>query len=195
MAAMLMAIMFIMGFTPLGSIPLPFMKATTTHIPVILAAMLFGWRIGAMFGVGFGIVSVIRSTIMPNVTSFAFSPFVPIPGTDSGSWSALIIAFVPRVCIAFAVLAIYKLIKSKLSLKTCGLVCGIVGSLTNTVLVLGMIYLLLGREYASAMSIGYDLLLTMLCGVVVTNGIGEAITAAVITAILVPLLDRFVQKQ
>jgi len=45
------------------------------------------------------------------------------------------------------------------------------------------------------MSIGYDLLLTMLCGVVVTNGIGEAITAAVITAILVPLLDRFVQKQ
>ena len=147
---MLMGIMIIMGFTPLGSIPLPFMKATTTHIPVIMAAILYG----AIFGLGFGVVSIIRSTLMPNLTSFAFSPFVPLPGSDSGSWKALLIAFIPRVCIGLFVAACYKLLSGHTSKKVCYAVCGVIGSITNTALVLGMIYLLLGREYAIAQGIG-----------------------------------------
>ena len=136
---MLMGIMIIMGFTPLGSIPLPFMKATTTHIPVIMAAILYGWKAGAIFGLGFGVVSIIRSTLMPNLTSFAFSPFVPLPGSDSGSWKALLIAFIPRVCIGLFVAACYKLLSGHTSKKVCYAVCGVIGSITNTALVLGMI--------------------------------------------------------
>lgn len=187
--AMLMGIMIIMGFTPLGSIPLPFMKATTTHIPVIMAAILYGWKAGAIFGLGFGVVSIIRSTLMPNLTSFAFSPFVPLPGSDSGSWKALLIAFIPRVCIGLFVAACYKLLSGHTSKKVCYAVCGVVGSITNTALVLGMIYLLLGREYAIAQGIGFDALLGLLCGVVFSNGIGEAIVAAVLTPALLSTAD------
>ncbi len=187
--AMLMGIMIIMGFTPLGSIPLPFMKATTTHIPVIMAAILYGWKAGAIFGLGFGVVSIIRSTLMPNLTSFAFSPFVPLPGSDSGSWKALLIAFIPRVCIGLFVAACYKLLSGHTSKKVCYAVCGVIGSITNTALVLGMIYLLLGREYAIAQGIGFDALLGLLCGVVFSNGIGEAIVAAVLTSALLSTAD------
>ena len=186
---MLMGIMIIMGFTPLGSIPLPFMKATTTHIPVIMAAILYGWKAGAIFGLGFGVVSIIRSTLMPNLTSFAFSPFVPLPGSDSGSWKALLIAFIPRVCIGLFVAACYKLLSGLTSKKVCYAVCGVIGSITNTALVLGMIYLLLGREYAIAQGIGFDALLGLLCGVVFSNGIGEAIVAAVLTSALLSTAD------
>ena len=186
---MLMGIMIIMGFTPLGSIPLPFMKATTTHIPVIMAAILYGWKAGAIFGLGFGVVSIIRSTLMPNLTSFAFSPFVPLPGSDSGSWKALLIAFIPRVCIGLFVAASYKLLSGHTSKKVCYAVCGVIGSITNTALVLGMIYLLLGREYAIAQGIGFDALLGLLCGVVFSNGIGEAIVAAVLTSALLSTAD------
>lgn len=186
---MLMGIMIIMGFTPLGSIPLPFMKATTTHIPVIMAAILYGWKAGAIFGLGFGVVSIIRSTLMPNLTSFAFSPFVPLPGSDSGSWKALLIAFIPRVCIGLFVAACYKLLSGHTSKKVCYAVCGVIGSITNTALVLGMIYLLLGREYAIAQGIGFDALLGLLCGVVFSNGIGEAIVAAVLTSALLSTAD------
>ena len=176
--AMLMAIMFLMGFTPLGSIPLPFMKATTTHIPVILAAILFGWKAGVCFGAGFGVISVLRSTMAPNVTSFAFSPFVPMPGQSTGSWKALIIAFVPRICIGLVVTLCMHLL----------------GRRQNTILVLALIYLLLGRSYAAASGIAYEALLGVLGGVVVTNGIGEAVCAAVLTAALAPLLRKLLTR-
>lgn len=192
--AMLMGIMIIMGLTPLGSIPLPFMKATTTHIPVIMAAILYGWKTGAIFGLGFGVVSVIRSTLMPNLTSFAFSPFVPIPSSDSGSWKALLIAFVPRICIGLFAAACYKLLSGHTSKKVCYMVCGVIGSITNTVLVLGMIYLLLGREYAAAQGISFDALLGLLCSVVFSNGIGEAVLAAILTPVLLSVVEHYTAR-
>ncbi len=36
--ALLVAIMIVLASTPLGYIPLPFMRATTMHIPVIVGA-------------------------------------------------------------------------------------------------------------------------------------------------------------
>ena len=203
--AMLMAIMFLMGFTPLGSIPLPFMKATTTHIPVILAAILFGWEAGVCFGAGFGVISVLRSTMAPNVTSFAFSPFVPMPGQSTGSWKALIIAFVPRICIGLVVTLCMHLLGRRQNTRLGGFLCGIAGSLTNTILVLALIYLLLpivdrGTFFADVLAltaycgIAYEALLGVLGSVVLTNGIGEAVCAAVLTAALAPLLRKLLTR-
>ena len=44
--ALLTALMLVMAFTPLGYIPLPFMNATTMHIPVIIGACLLGLEFG-----------------------------------------------------------------------------------------------------------------------------------------------------
>lgn len=188
---MLMVIMIIMGFTPLGSIPLPFMKATTTHIPVILAAILFGVKSGAVFGFAFGVISMVRSTIMPSLTSFAFTPFISIPGVTGFNWQALIIAFVPRILIGVLTALMYRMLeKLKVNQKMNFMVCGVCGSLINTVLVLGLIYVLIGEAYASAQGIGMSALLSLLMGVVFSNGIGEAIVASICVSVLGTILFK-----
>lgn len=186
---MLMIIMIIMGFTPLGSIPLPFMKATTTHIPVIIAAILFGVKSGAVFGFVFGIISMLRSTFMPNLTSFAFTPFIAIPGVDGFNWQAIIIAFIPRILIGVIVSLLYTFLKNKkVNPKINFMISGVVGSMVNTVFVLGLIYILMGEAYANAQQIAIPALFSMLMGVVFTNGIGEAIVAAIcVSAVLIAL--------
>ena len=62
-------------FTPLGFIPIGPMKATTMHIPVILAGILLGIKGGAITGLVFGISSVVNATINPTILSFVFTPF------------------------------------------------------------------------------------------------------------------------
>lgn len=193
MQAMLMAIMLIMGFTPLGSIPLPFMKATTTHIPVILAAILFGVKSGVAFGIGFGFVSMIRQTIMPNITAFAFTPFIPIPGTAGFNWCGLVVAFVPRIMMGVGVALLYRwLTKRKVNDRLKLMICSITGSMANTIFVLGFIYILMGNAYASVQGISHEALLGLLAGVVFSNGIGEAFVAAIlVTAIGSALMKAF----
>ena len=73
--ALLAAIMMVMSATPLGYIPLPFMKATIMHIPVIIGACLLGPSVGAGLGALFGLTSIVMATISPNITSFVFTPF------------------------------------------------------------------------------------------------------------------------
>lgn len=188
---MLIVIMIIMGFTPFGSIPLPFMKATTTHIPVIIAAILFGVKSGIVFGIGFGIISMIRSTLMPSITSFAFTPFISIPGVDGFNWQALIIAFVPRILIGVIVAILYRKLKqTKLNEQMNLIICSLTGSMVNTVFVLGLIYLLVGEAYASSQGIMQSALLELLMGVVLTNGIGEAIVAAICVVVIVSALFK-----
>ena len=66
--ALLVALELVLAFTPLGYIPLGFMNATTMHIPVILGACLLGSKMGGVLGGVFGVTSVIRATITPNLT-------------------------------------------------------------------------------------------------------------------------------
>ena len=47
---LLSAISIFMGLSGLGFIPLPFMKATIMHIPVIIGAVLEGPIVGATVG-------------------------------------------------------------------------------------------------------------------------------------------------
>ena len=48
--AMMAAIVVLLANTPLGMIQLPIIKATTTHIPVIIGAILLGPMAGAVLG-------------------------------------------------------------------------------------------------------------------------------------------------
>lgn len=181
--ALLTALMLVMAFTPLGYIPLPFMNATTMHIPVIIGACLLGPKMGGVLGGLFGITSVVRATISPNLTSFVFTPFYSFSPEFHGSWTSLIVAIVPRiligVCAGFVFLGLKKLIHNEtISLA----VSGFVGSMVNTIGVMGLIYLLFGEQYAAAGGTDPSLLLGVIMGVVGLNGVPEAIIAAVLTA-------------
>lgn len=188
--ALLTAILVVLSVTPIGSIPLPSIKATTTHIPVIVGAILLGPGAGVFLGAAFGVMSVVRSTLAPTLTTFVFSPFLPVPGSDQGSFKALIVAFVPRILVGLLPALLFKALKEKkVGDKTACVACGALGSITNTVLVLALIYLLFGAEYAAALGSSYELLIGLLMGVVFTIGFAEAVIAViVVAAICVPLL-------
>lgn len=181
--ALLTALMLVMAFTPLGYIPLPFMNATTMHIPVIIGACLLGPKMGGVLGGLFGITSVVRATISPNLTSFVFTPFYSFSPEFHGSWMSLIVAIVPRiligVCAGFVFLGLKKLFHNEtISLA----ISGFVGSMVNTIGVMGLIYLLFGEQYAAAGGTDPSLLFGVIMGVVGVNGVPEAIIAAVLTA-------------
>ena len=78
--AMLCGVLLVMGMTGIGFIPLPVIKATTMHIPVILGAVLLGPKAGAVLGCVFGLCSVWANTTTPGLLSFAFSPFMTNEG-------------------------------------------------------------------------------------------------------------------
>lgn len=184
----LLAIEILLALTPIGFVPLGFTKATTIHIPVIIGAIFLGPMAGVILGAGFGIMSIIMNTISPSLTSFVFSPFITVGGT-AGNMYSLVVALVPRMMIGLSAYYSYKWV-SKWDKK--GIMAyataGVVGSLTNTVLVLTGIYLFFGQSYAAAREVAFEALFGVIMGIVGINGIPEAIVAAVIVATLCKVL-------
>lgn len=186
----LLAIEIILAATPIGFIPLGFTKATTVHIPVIIGAIFLGPVGGFILGSTFGIMSIIMNTVSPALTSFVFSPFITVGGTNGNVWS-IVVALVPRMMIGITAYYSYKWVK-KWDDK--GIIAyataGIVGSLTNTILVMGGIYIFFGQQYAAAKEVAFEALFGVIIGIIGMNGIPEAIVAAIIVATLCKVLKR-----
>lgn len=73
--ALLMALLAVLGFTPLGFIMVPPVSITILHIPVILGAVLFGPGCGALLGFEFGLISMVRAIMAPTPPiDMLFSP-------------------------------------------------------------------------------------------------------------------------
>ncbi len=191
----LLAIEIILNFTPLGLIPLGFMNATTLHIPVIIGAIFLGPIGGGILGASFGILSVITNTIRPNITSFVFSPFITISNT-SGNFTSLVIAIVPRILIGVVAYYIYKVASKKCKNKiTAYSLAALAGSLTNTIFVLGGIYLFFGSAYAAAKGLAFEALFGVILSVVAINGIPEAIVAAIVVSTMCKILSQIYKKK
>jgi uncharacterized membrane protein len=67
---------------------------------------------------------------------------------------------------------------------------GIAGAMTNTLLVMGSIYVFYKYPYAEAVGVDPDALMTMIGGVISFNGVIEAIVGAVIVYLVGIVLDK-----
>ncbi len=194
--ALFVAIIILLSVTPLGYIHLGVINATTIQIPVIIGAILFGWKKGAFLGGVFGITSMIKNTVQPNATSFVFSPFVPVFGKDKGSLFAIVVCIVSRVMIGVVAGLLFKaLSKTKLSKALSAGVCGFCGALTNTILVMGGIYLFFGRSYSAAKDQAYETLIGTVMATITGIGITEALVSAVISAAVCVPLFKYMSKK
>lgn len=190
LTSMFTAIIIAMAFVPyLGYIPLGFMNATIIHIPVIVGAIVLGPVKGAFLGFVFGITSMINNTFNPNVTSFVFSPFYSGAVAD-GNFGSIIVCMVPRILIGVVAYYVYAGIMKLLKGRKKGTVpalaaAGVAGSMTNTILVMNLIYFLFGSSYAMARGgMSLDALYGVILTVIGTQGVPEAIVAGVlVTAI------------
>lgn len=173
--AMLSAISVILGFTPLGIIPVPPVPATIMHIPVIIAAILEGPIIGAIMGLIFGIISIVRAITTGNLLLVAYlNPLVSV---------------LPRILIGVVAYYVYKGIPIKNEKIRVGLSAA-VGTAINTIGFLGMMYLLYANEYSVVKKISQDTVAKVMLAVAMTNGIPEIIVAVIITVGVIMALKK-----
>ena len=194
--ALFVALIILLSVTPLGYIPLGAITATTLQMPGIIGAVLFGWKKGAVLGGVFGLTSLFKNTVQPNLTSFVFSPFVPVFGDESGSLWAIVISLFPRIMIGVVAAAVFSLlVKFKLNKTLSSAIAGFCGSLTNTVLVMGGIYVFFGESYSAAKDIAYNALMATVSATITGAGITEAIVSAVVCGAVCTALIKYSERK
>lgn len=177
--AMLSGISIFLGLTGLGFVQLPLFKLTILHIPVIIGAIIEGPIVGASIGFIFGLFSLYQNITAPTLMSpFFYNPIVSI---------------VPRVLIGIVSYYVYKLLREKFkSTKTALTIAAVAGSLTNTIGVLGSIYLFYFKDYANILLSNGTVTETSRSSITIalltifgTNGLAEATLSALISAPIV----------
>lgn len=176
--AVLLAIILVQAMVPwLGFIPLGFISLTIIHITVIVAAVVLGPKDGMLIGLFWGIATIVRAFAMPT------TPFDTLVFTNP------IISVVPRVLVGLVAGVIFHWIYRKNQSVVMGAaVAGVLGSLTNTLLVLGFMGMFYTSATANAYGVDTSLLFKTLIGVAGINGVPEAIGAVVITPLLAKAL-------
>ncbi|MDD3840490.1 MAG: ECF transporter S component [Clostridia bacterium] len=179
------AISIVLGLANLGIIYIPFSpaKATILHVPTIIGAIIEGPVAGALIGLIFGLYSMFDAVVRPtSVLSVAFlDPLVSI---------------FPRILIGITAYYSYSAIKRILNLdgkneSIAVIISAVIGTLTNTVGVLGMLYLRHAAIFVEKMGIDAGLVGKTILGIAAVNGIPEIIIAAVIVAAVVKAVKRF----
>lgn len=183
--AVLTAITFLLGLTPIGYIPLPTMKITILCIPVLIGVLMEGLGVGLFLGGVFGLTSLIQI--------FMGDPLGLIL-IDMSFIRTLALVFIPRFLVPVTAHYTFQLIRSirKGVVEKVGYaIAAFVGSITNTAFFLGMLYVLFIPEMdviAQAFGVPVNGVLAVLGSIVITNGVPEAIAAVVlVTAICVAL--------
>ena len=182
--AMLCGVLIVMGMTGIGFIPLPVIKATTMHIPVILVAVVLGPKAGGVLGAVFGLCSIWANTTTPGLLSFAFSPFMTNEGLI-GAVKSLWIALGCRILFGLIAGWLWLLLKKLVKKEYIALpVTAAVSTLCHTLLVMGSIYVLLAQQYAQAKNVGITAVFGLIMGTVTASGIPEAIAAAILVTVI-----------
>lgn len=182
--AMLCGVLLVMGMTGIGFIPLPVIKATTMHIPVILGAVLLGPKAGAILGGLFGVCSIWVNTTTPGLLSFAFSPFMTtegLPGVLKSLWIALGCRILFGLIAGWLWILMRRIVKQEYIALP---VTAAVSAVCHTLLVMGSIYLLLAQQYAAAKNVAVTAVFGLIMGTVTASGIPEAIIAAVLVTVI-----------
>ncbi len=154
----LAAIAILLGYTRLGFIPVPNLSgnATIMHVPAIIGGVLEGSLVGSLIGGIFGLFSFLQAT----------TPVFKNP----------IVAIVPRLLIGIFAYFAYVGLK-RINEYAALAIAGIVGSLTNTIFVLGLAGI-------------FGLIPWPAMIPVIPQAIAEAIIAAIITVAVVAAWKR-----
>lgn len=196
--SILTAIQLLLFFTPLGFLPIGALSLTTLHLPVIIISVILGPAYGLASGFIFGLLSFLRNTFAPGLTSFVFSPFISY-GIIRGNFWSIVICFVPRLLLGLIPAALLKLSnlknKSRLSKPLQAAIVAFAATFMHTFLVLSGIYLFFGDAYANVLNKTKDAILVLLGMTVFTNGVLEAFLAAFILFAFTKIYYHYLRKE
>ena len=179
--SVLSAISIVLSMIPfVGYIKLGPVDATIMHVPVIIGAVVEGPLVGAAVGLIFGLTSLFKALTEPTITSFCFiNP---------------VISVLPRILIGVVAYYVYALMyKISKRVYVSGFVAGVIGSLTNTIGVMGLIYVIYADKYMQAIGQSGSAAKYVLA-ICATNGIPEAIVAGILVAAVAVAMIRKSKK-
>jgi uncharacterized membrane protein len=155
------AVAILLGLTHWGFIPwFAGISLTIMQVPVIIGAILEGPLVGVGIGLIFGLFSLLEAAVAPT-------------GPGDVVFTNPLISVLPRLFIGPVAWLVWTALKK---IPVTGLIAsGLAGSLTNTILVLGMFGLYGIYSWP------------VLGGIVVSNGLPEAAVSAIITVIVVSI--------
>ena len=144
--ALFVGLIFLLGQTPLGMIPLGWCNVTLLVIPVAIGTIYMGLKSGLVLGLAFGATSMVSALIKPSV----------LVGTLMGAspLAVVVMTFLPRLCIPLVIWGVYKLLAKKQK-HIAVAVAAACGSLTNTVLYLGLMlifYMMAGIDNTAVLT-------------------------------------------
>ncbi len=164
-AGVMGAISILLGATHWGFLPWPTGIALTfMHVPVIIGAILEGPWVGVAVGAVFGAFSLYQAAVAPT-------------GAGDVAFTNPLVSILPRLLIGPVAWLVYRSLRQA-SERAALTAAGVAGSLTNTILVLAVLGLLRFLPWG------------VIGTIAVTNGIPEAILAAVITVAVVAAWKR-----
>jgi len=172
-AGVLIALSAVLALTGIGYFPVPNVTASATimQVPPIIGGVLEGPLVGAVVGLVFGIDSFVKfSSIVLTSPVYADGP------AWLGWLAAFVIILVPRLLIGPAAWITYKSMRRSNEIVALG-AAGVIGSLANTVLVIGFAILLQVFPFE-------------IIAAVIPQAIFESILAAVVTIAVVAAWKR-----
>ena len=174
-----MAIILIQTWIPfLGYIAIPPLNITIIHVTVILASLVMGGKTGAFIGFFWGLNSLIRAYTIPSSPMYIYI------------FSSPLVSVLPRFLMPVCLMAISSAIKNRLTQANYYRLMGLAGALLNTILVLSAIVVFKRQDYLQIQGASMANLWSVLMGIILVNGIPEAI----FSAFVMPLLMRAVKQ-
>lgn len=204
--SLLTALTFLLGLTIIGYPPnplLPVFTLTLMCLPVIIGTIVEGLKTGLLLSFIFGITSYLKAlgfTLVPDTLGTLL--------LGINAFKTLVVIFVPRLLIPVTTWLVFKAITgdSKLRQRVATGVAAFVGSITNTVLFLGAVYLLFLPEISEVTGflapmgsiVGYEITANTLFSVYAflgaINGLPEAIVAVLLCVPIVWALTKYRNK-
>ena len=175
--ALLMAIIILMTFTPLGYLPTPWgLSITLIVIPVAVGGIVLGPEAGAFLGFVFGLFSFIK-TFTP------MGSFLNIAMLEASLLKFIILCIVPRLLVGLLPALIYQKLRHFRKLRTVSqALCCFLTPIFNTLFYMTGCWLLFSDTWlahSGKEGSGISVLFLMLSAVAV-NGIVEAVACLIL---------------
>ena len=187
--AILVAIIFLLAFTPLGYLTIGPIAATTVQMPVIVGAVLMGPAGGGILGFFFGLSAVVKVLTMPGA-----DPFATLAMTHS-PLAYLTVCMGARIAMGFLTGLLASGLKKipamngRASIVSYG-ITGFVGSALNTVFYLGMLWGLCAEVISSFYGVDLSGVGALVMGTAYAAGIPEAIVSCVVVGAICKAVEK-----
>ncbi len=181
LTALFIALILLLGLTPVGMIPLGFINISLLGVPVVIGTLILGLKTGLLLGACFGTISALSAFGIygtPSALAGALVAASPI--------LAALMCYLPRLLVPVTTWCVYQLAKRKNPEGKLPIAASAVcGSLTNTVFYLGLMLL-----FYVLMGINSEKVLALIGGTGLIAGSLEAVANALVSTPVILALRK-----